>query len=711
MMGILTGNLQLRCILPLLLWFCSHSLSAEILHQQLSARLDPAAGELRVVAELTLPEGLSGEFLLHRGLDPRSLTAGASLVETEQIDGPVPLSRYRVRLPADLKRFSISYAGHINHPLTRHRESPGRSLERLAGTISAQGVHLDAATAWYPRFPGQLQTFELTADLPRDWLAVSQGAGPGIEQTDQRQLSHWRSEEPQDEIYLIAAPFLFYQRDLGDIQAQVFLRQPDQALADRYLDATERYLQLYQPLIGPYPYPKFALVENFWQTGYGMPSFTLLGSRVIRLPFILYSSYPHEILHNWWGNSVYVDYAQGNWSEGLTSYLADHLLAEQRGRGSSHRRSALKRYADFIRNDNDFPLSAFRGRHSTASQAVGYDKSLMMFHMLRRQLGDGTFIEGLRRFYRDNRFRVADYDQLLRAFETVSGQSLKGFFRQWTQRTGAPGLMLDQVETTPAGAGYRLTGRLTQTQPERPFELGIPLLVQLEDGARQLETIGMNQREVRFQIDLPRQPLALHVDPWFDLFRSLDPQETPPSFSQLFGSEQIVILLPSDAPQSLLKAYRALAERWAGDYRQAEIRLDREVEKLPDDIPVLLLGWQNRFSEAFLDRLKDYPLKRTDEELELWDRTFSRRDHAFALSSRSEGTRTHVWIATENPESIPGLTRKLPHYGKYSALAFAGDAPDNQLKRQWPITGSPLSRVFSPSPPSPPEEPGPLAAP
>ena len=57
-----------------------------------------------------------------------------------------------------------------------------------------------------------------------------------------------------------------------------------------------------------------------------MPSFTLLGAKVIRLPFIVSSSYPHEILHNWWGNGVFVDVQQGNWCEGLTAYLADHLL-------------------------------------------------------------------------------------------------------------------------------------------------------------------------------------------------------------------------------------------------------------------------------------------------------------------------------------------------------------------------------------------------
>src|SRR5258708_28852397 len=96
-------------------------------------------------------------------------------------------------------------------------------------------------------------------------------------------------------------------------------------------------------LLGPYPYSKFALVENFWETGYGMPSFTLLGEQVIRFPFILHSSYPHELLHNWWGNGVFVDLAGGDWCEGLTTHLPVHLLSEQRAKDADHTRALLQR--------------------------------------------------------------------------------------------------------------------------------------------------------------------------------------------------------------------------------------------------------------------------------------------------------------------------------------------------------------------------------
>jgi hypothetical protein len=700
---------HLRCILPLLLWFCSPLFSAEIVHQRLWASLHPDAGTLQVEARLILPMGMSGDFLLHSGLNPRSDTPGVRLIESKQIDGPVPLTAYSVTLPAGMREFSLSYGGRIKHQLTRLKESPGRSSERLAGTIASEGIHLDGTTAWYPRFPNRLQTFELRIELPAGWSVVSQGAGPETETDGRRSRSRWQTEHPQDEIYLIAAPFHLYSRKVDDIETQVYLRESDPSLASAYLDATAHYLRLYRNLIGPYPYPKFALVENFWQTGYGMPSFTLLGSRVIRLPFILHTSYPHEILHNWWGNSVYVDYQQGNWSEGLTSYLADHLLAEQQGRGSEYRRSALQRYADFIHRDNDFPLRAFRGRHSTASQAVGYDKSLMLFHMLRRKLGDKRFIEGLRRFYRDHRFRSAGFSELQASFESVADYSLSVFFKQWLERTGAPRLMLEKLRLKKLPNGYRLSGQLRQTQSSPPYTLQVPVLIELDDASHRTEQVNMEDRLQSFSFELPVAVNAVSVDPWFDLFRTLDPAETPPSLGQLFGADQILILLPSSAEQGLLRGYRQLASRWATDYRQAEIRLDREVSQLPTDRPVLLLGWENRFTEEHLDSLADYPIDRFPDEIELWQQPFDIFDHSFALAGHPAGAdQTHLWVASQNPESLAGLTRKLPHYSKYSALVFFGDTPDNRLKRQWPVTDSPLRIALTQEKPSPLPVPAPL---
>jgi hypothetical protein len=64
--------------------------------------------------------------------------------------------------------------------------------------------------------------------------------------------------------------------------------------------------------------------------GFGFPSYTLIGGTVLRLPFIIHTSLGHEIAHCWWGNGVLVDDDGGNWSEALTTYVADYLYQEKK---------------------------------------------------------------------------------------------------------------------------------------------------------------------------------------------------------------------------------------------------------------------------------------------------------------------------------------------------------------------------------------------
>lgn len=707
-MRLMTKKSSICYILLWLALFCKPLFAASSLHHALQVRLDPDSQQLWVKDRVTLAPSEEGEaarnagkqkrlrFLLHRGLSPRSLGAGTSLDEIGAIGGNSPLIEYQISMPEDQRHFTLEYDGKIAHQLTTLKESPGRVSERLAGTISQQGVYLDATTGWYPYFPDTLVSFELRVELPPSWLAVSQGEGPDIRSNGEANIVRWRERSPQDDIYLVAAPYHLYRQSSAGIEAQVFLRQQDELTAERYLQATERYLKLYQTLIGPYPYAKFALVENFWESGYGMPSFTLLGPRVLRLPFILHTSYPHEILHNWWGNSVFIDYQRGNWSEGLTSYLADHLLAEQRGRGANHRRTALKRYADFVRTDNDFPLTRFRARHTSASSAVGYDKSLMFFHMLRRHLGDQAFIKGLQIFYRENRFKTAGFTELQHAFEEAGGHPLGNIFRQWTERSGAPRLAIDDLTLKQSGEDYRIRGILEQRQSSAPFILEVPILVQLSNGETIQTTLNANQRETPFELALPAEPLRLQIDPWFDLFRALDPAETPATLSRLFGSDRVLILLPSMADTRLLQAYRTLAEQWRDGYDEVEIALDSDLDGLPRDRPVWLLGRENRFRDELLGLVSGLPFALEEEKIDIAGSHYNTTKHSFILSKRNPNNgQTLAWIVGSSDTALTRLARKLPHYGKYSYLVFEGDQARIALKGEWPVTQSPLQFNFS----------------
>ena len=664
-------------------------------HHQLKIVLHPEQHSLTAEDRITLtpdaPRILN--FSLHRDLHPASPDA-----KIEAVDGAPDewLQQYRVTLPFGHDSFTLSYGGEIFHsPMQDAREA--RIFQSTPGIIASEGSVLTGDSGWYPRFGDGMLTFDLDIEFPKGWHAVSQGKRNTAKRADES-TSHvaWREGQPQNEIYLIAAPFTEYVRTDAGIEYLVYLRNDDAALAQRYLEATARYLPMYQRLIGPYPYAKFALVENFWETGYGMPSFTLLGSQVIRLPFIVDTSYPHEILHNWWGNGVYVDYAGGNWSEGLTAYLADHMLQEQKGNGAEYRRSTLQKYADFVTASRDFPLAQFTSRHSEQSEAVGYGKAMMLFHMLRRQLGDDTFMRALQNFYRNYRFKVASFNDLERAFAQSSGKDLKPYFAQWVQRTGAPELRLVSAQThydkaRSSASGYELDIVVEQTQPGPAYVLDLPIAVTLAGQQNAYSTVmTMKEKRADLRLQLKEQPLRVDVDPEFDLFRRLDRSEIPPAFSQIFGAEKLLIVLPRKAPEALRAKYLEIAQAWQNQPARATIiKWDDEIERLPKDSAVWLFGWENGLRGEFKNALATGAAAMSDTGVQFGNGEYERSLHALALTAHI-GQTPAAWLAAPDAAMLPVLARKLPHYAKYSYAAFSGAELTNLAKGVWPVTGSPL---------------------
>src|SRR5712671_969014 len=584
-----------------------------VVHHDLSVTIEPATHRLQVRDRIRVPGALvTPQFTISLNADlnvrvnsgslslVRSRATGADTgMDRENSGMRVPVNVYQVDgvVPGQEWTGEFSYDGVINYVPRDAGGEYARSFRQSPGLIESRGVYLGGSTHWVPQIGDALMTYTLAVQLPAGWKSVSQGeraertAGAGSGSGER-----WSVTTPTEEVHLIAAPFTEYSRDAGAVKAMAFLRKPDKALADRYLDATAQYLEMYRGLLGPYPYSKFALVENFWETGYGMPSFTLLGEQVIRFPFILHSSYPHELLHNWWGNGVFVD-SGGNWCEGLTAYLADHLIAEQRGQGAEHRRAILQRVTDYVTPENDFPLTRFRSRYNAVTEAIGYGKTAMVFNMLREKVGDTQFTKALQQFYRDNRFRPASFDDIRKSFEAVSGLDLRSYFDQWIKDVGTPELKLEQATVQ----GARLTIALSQVQAGRPFALDVPVVIETNQGV-ETKTLSMpaDKARVEASFDLKGPARRVEIDPQFQLYRRLSPLEIPPSLSKALGAKKVLIVLSAQSASR----YAGLAKAWARD--GVETVMDSEINTLPSDRAVWLFGERNKFAPVVADALKPY---------------------------------------------------------------------------------------------------------
>ncbi len=666
-------------------------------HHALTVRLDPITHGLSVSDTITWPgeaPAAQPTFVLNGRLRITRAEPAVEEIPLGNVDAlfgagtaaRTPLRRYRFTAPASSA--TLAFDGVMDFALSDPKEEYTRGFRETIGFIGAEGVYLAGSSFWHPRFGTELVTFTLDAAVPDGWHLISQGNGTS---RDAAGHARWDSAGRMDEIYLVGGPLHLFKDSAGSVEALAYLREADGSLAGKYLAATAQYIEMYRGLIGPYPYGKFALVENFWETGYGMPTFTLLGPQVIRFPFIITSSYPHEILHNWWGNSVFVDYDTGNWSEGLTAYMADHLIEEQRGAGAEYRRSTLQKYRDYVRTSRDFPLAEFRSRFSAATEAVGYGKALMGFHMLRRAVGDETFRTMVGRLARDYKGRRASFRDIQAIAESVAGKPLGWLFDDLVNRAGAPVL---EVTVGPGsvrrdGGRFIVEGLLRQTQAGTPFIVEVPVVVQAAAGVT-THVVRMERAQTPFAIAVDAPPLVLAVDPDFDVFRRLDPRETPPSIGQIFGEPRILAVLPSKAAAPEIEAWRTLFAGWTSDSHAIDVQLDSTLAELPADRAVWVAGLSNRFASVVA---ADAPgAKVGASRVEIDGESMALDGHSLVLVTRHPKSQERAvgLLAVSPPAAFAGLGRKLPHYGKYSYLGFEGDEPANIIKGQWQQSDSPL---------------------
>ena len=666
-----------------------------LVHHSLKVLVDPVLRRISVEDTITLPDQLLGNEVIFDLNSNLTVTDTTGSLRTQSDSSTVGISfnaaadlttsinRYVLDLPAsNNERVIINYSGSIYDVAEQASPEYAQSFAETSGIVGDQGVYLNKSSAWIPDFGIDFLTFDLEVEFTDNsstWTAISQG--------DRNGENGWVSEQPMEEVYLIAANFTEYSQQAEDVEVLAYLRSPDPNLAAKYMDATERYLQLYEPLLGNYPYSKFALIENFWETGYGMPSFTLLGQQVIRFPFILESSYPHEILHNWWGNGVYPDYESGNWSEGLTAYLADHLFQEMNGVGHEYRKEMLARYKNYVAESVDFPLAEFTSRNSAATQAVGYGKTLMLWHMLRIELGDELFLEGLRKLYTDYKYKRASFTDIANLYSQLSGVDLNPFFNQWVNRTGAPELSVAVEEAN----NNQVRIMFAQTQFGDPYSLNVPVALYYENEPEpQIYDVSLSQKLEGVMAEDYENLQAVLVDPFFDVFRQLDREETPPTIGELFGARQIAFVLPRSERQHWVQ----MAENF-GQGVAFEILYADEIEGLPEDKSVWILGRENPFVDNVSASVRPYGVEYSDTGVSLAGSEIAYTSRASVIIGRhpADPELALGWIHIDDMIAMPGMIEKLPHYGKYSYLSFVGEEPTNDVSGIWTSSDSPLQWV------------------
>ena len=323
----------------------------------------------------------------------------------------------------------------------------------------------------------------------------------------------------------------------------------------------------------------------------------------------------------------------------------------------------------------------------------------MVFHMLRRMIGDDLFYQSLRKFYKEKIWQQASWKDIQKIFEETGKMDLAWFFEQWVNQAGAPFIELGKTEVEKSNDGWLTKVEIVQTCPQtilgegNPYRLFLPIHLELDDGNFDI-TAQVKEKNNIVSVHTNSQPKRIHIDPQCDIFRRLHLEEIPPTIDLVLGDADKVFVYPTCGENNSQAAYKKLAEFLADG--NAIVKSDAEI--METDLTqksLFILGGltENKLAKIFLDNLPDgFSLGK--DSFTAGKTTYNNKNNALLVTFKNSKNKKKsiALFSCLNSGTIKTVGAKIPHYGKYSYLVFAEEK--NIDKGTFAVIQSPLQQYL-----------------
>jgi len=377
-----------------------------------------------------------------------------------------------------------------------------------------------AARDWWPckqNLEDKADSIDLIITTPAQYRAAGNGLLVSETTVGSKKIYHWKHKYPIA-TYLIATAVTNYtaytqkvhlpSQVAGDSLPVVNFVYPEtQALAIVNTRKVLPILQYYDSLVAPYPFRKEKYGHAQFGWGGGMEHQTM--SFMTNFSFGLQA---HELAHQWFGDFITCKSWRDVWlNEGWATYLA--ALAEKR--------FAVSNFTTWL-NSSQTSVRAQSGGSVWVDDTsninrifdyrLTYLKGALVLHMLRWELGDQSFWQGVRSYQADASlgFGFASTQNFIQHLETASGKNLNGFMADWFTGQGFP---IYNLKLLKDGLNMQLTINQTTSNASVPFfEMRVPIRFR----AAGMDTILIFQHQSSgqvFNFTLPVSPTSMIFDP------------------------------------------------------------------------------------------------------------------------------------------------------------------------------------------------------
>jgi aminopeptidase N len=357
-----------------------------------------------------------------------------------------------------------------------------------------------------------------------------------------------------------------------------------------------------------------------------------------------------------------------------------------RAQARDQRRLMVQGYNLHVPPERDYPVSQFTQKENERDNAIGYQKSAMVFHLLRQEVGEEIFWRALTSLIARYRGRYAEWHDLEQVFAEESRRDLRWFFAQWLEQDGAPELSLSEAVARRVGGEPTQTFQLEATiiQSKKPFRLPLQLLIRMEGGREHRLTLSLRSLDERVSVTLPARPVTIDLDPEFMTFRRIPRRSLSPVLNHYVTDRRRSVLMAFTDEPGQPSPFRDVVARIEAQEQQKPIGNRTAIVSiargglLPQEGSVLVLGGSESYSgiQSILADHCGERLSLSDQAVTVMGTVYEGPGLALLATchrvDRPGSVVTVLYAAT--PQAVAKVARLLFFYGWNSFVLFKDGA-------------------------------------
>lgn len=326
------------------------------------------------------------------------------------------------------------------------------SRDKNKKPVVALACEGEGAKTWLPvktYLGDEPDSVSMYLSVPKDMVGVSNGKLVSVSEDSAMKTFHWKTSYPINpyNITLYAGDYKSFEIPYTSVTGEkttltYYVLPYNYEKAKAHFVQTEKILNVYEELFGPYPWPKdgFKLVESPFA---GMEHQTAIAygngyknEKDQEFDYIIL----HETAHEWWGNAVSAADFSDIWiHEGFATY-AEALYVEKTKGTQAYLRYMLWTMMTVM---NKKPLIGPPGVYYWNYKDIDpYTKGSAVLHTLRNHINDDSlFFSLLRTFYKNSCYKITNTNEFITLANKMTGKNLNAFFDQYLYQRSSPYLL------------------------------------------------------------------------------------------------------------------------------------------------------------------------------------------------------------------------------------------------------------------------------